>query len=168
MAEGHMAQAKLEHITASEANPSGTAPPAAQQVFQTSIHTRTHGIHTLTFIQWRTIAHAKQVFETNIRIVGGLLSAFYLTGGSDRLLLDKAAAVADRWATGAVGVGVVACWGSEAGQRTLRCNAGCMCCWARRPSWRAGANLRPRQLHSGDALGAVACVAAKVPDVKML
>jgi hypothetical protein len=37
-----------------------------------------------------------QVFETNIRIVGGLLSAYALTGGKDAALLRKAVQVADR------------------------------------------------------------------------
>jgi hypothetical protein len=44
-----------------------------------------------------------QVFETNIRIVGGLLSAFYLTGGNDTALVRLAAETADRWAAGAGG-----------------------------------------------------------------
>jgi hypothetical protein len=48
--------------------------------------------HALVCVQMRYW----QVFETNIRIVGGLLSAYALTGGKDAALLHKAVQVADR------------------------------------------------------------------------
>jgi hypothetical protein len=38
-----------------------------------------------------------QFFEVNIRILGGLLSAYYLSDGDD-MYLHKAQQLADRWA----------------------------------------------------------------------
>ncbi len=40
-----------------------------------------------------------QVFETTIRVLGGLLSSFYLSGG-DKALLDKAVDLGERWDLG--------------------------------------------------------------------
>jgi hypothetical protein len=40
-----------------------------------------------------------QFFEVNIRILGGLLSAYYLTGGDD-MFLQKAEMLADRCVVG--------------------------------------------------------------------
>ena len=45
---------------------------------------------------------ARQVFETTIRILGGLMSAFYHSGG-DELFLRKALDFGERWAGGLIG-----------------------------------------------------------------
>ena len=44
------------------------------------------------------------VFETTIRYVGGLLSAFELSGRQHQILVDKAKEVADKMAFAWVGV----------------------------------------------------------------
>lgn len=43
-----------------------------------------------------------QFFEVNIRILGGLLSAYFLSDG-DEMYLHKAQALADRWAASTAG-----------------------------------------------------------------
>jgi hypothetical protein len=47
-----------------------------------------------------------QFFEVNIRILGGLLSAYYLSGGDD-MLLQKAEALADRCVPNGFGFGCI-------------------------------------------------------------
>lgn len=61
----------------------------------------------LTFVDGSSV----QFFEVNIRILGGLLSAYYLSDGDD-MYLNKAEQLADRW-----GASELSC--SSAGKSSL-------------------------------------------------
>ena len=55
---------------------------------------------------WLIIPHTTSVFETTIRYVGGLLSAYELSGQKYPILVEKAKEVADKMAFAWVGVSI--------------------------------------------------------------
>ena len=74
--------------------------PTTQDFFNEAVNFSSH----IDFSQSQVFDETVSVFETTIRYVGGLLSAFQLSGSKHQVLVDKAQEVADKMAFAWVGV----------------------------------------------------------------